>query len=624
MTDKSKNKSPDSSKESGKGAPKPSREEKRAAAAEKKRQAQEARAAQKAEKAEARQAKKEARAAKKQKRLRSLKILLIVLSCVALALGGLAAWAGYTVTTGDRNFPNLYLDGIPVGGLTREQTLQKLEEAGWEANTRLPLRVTLPAGVGFRVEMLKSGAMLPLEEAADSASRYGHSGNWFANLARYLRCLVEQNDLTRAAVRLDEDYIRRQADSAIDRFQTKTADKGYTVDRDKAELRLMKCAGKMQIDADRLCAQIRQALLTGEKTLEFNEIQVDLTPPDFEDMYKTLATEPKDAYFEEGTFQVVDEVIGCRFDVKEARELWDKALPTEMVTIPLTITVPEHTGEELRGLLYRDKLGSQTTSYGGSSANRCNNIRLAAERINGTVLLPGEVFSYNGTVGQRTKANGFLEAGAYADGEVVQEVGGGICQVSSTLYCAMLYANLKTVERNSHYFPVGYLPWGQDATVSWPDVDFRFRNDREYPVKIVAWASDEDGMLTVEIWGTALEPTRVDIRYSLSDIFDEEYTDVVVGWYVTTVRNVYDGEGNYLYTTSEPDSVYHKHAEDIEWPPEKFAAETPSEELDGGAIVTQQPAEPAPAPVPVPAPEPVPEAESEPAPGAEDVLIGAE
>ncbi|MBO5556773.1 MAG: VanW family protein [Oscillospiraceae bacterium] len=585
MTKKSKPTENPSAHAGSKPAPEAEKQNKKAAAAEKKRQAQAAAQARKDEKARTRQEKKEARAARRAKNRRKVRIVLIVLLLLVLALGGAAVWAGYKVTRSERNFPNLYLDGIPVGGLTREETLQALKDAGWEENTRLPLQVTLPADIAFSVDMLESGAMQPLEAAAENAFAYGHSGNWLKNLIRYGRCLLEQNDLTRAAIRLDEEYIRRLAHSGVSDFLAKTEDKGYTVDREKAELTMMKSAGKMLLDEDKLCGLIRDALLSGQKTLAFNEIQVDLTPPDFDAMYAELAVEPRDAYFEEGTFQVIDEVIGCSFDVKQARELWDQAMPTETVTIPLTITVPEHSGEELRSLLYRDRLGTQTTSYGGSSGNRCNNIRLAAERINGIILLPDEVFSYNGTVGQRTKENGFLEAGAYADGEVVQEVGGGICQVSSTLYCAVMYANLKTVQRTSHYFPVGYLPWGQDATVSWPNVDFRFRNDREYPVKIVAWANDEDGMLTVEIWGTALEEQRVDIRYDLSYVYDEEYPDVVVGFYVTTVRNVYDGEGNYLYTTSEPDSVYHKHAEDIEWPPEKLEADA-AEALDGIAIVT--------------------------------------
>ena len=117
----------------------------------------------------------------------------------------------------------------------------------------------------------------------------------------------------------------------------------------------------------------------------------------------------------------------------------------EEILIPLEILEPEVTEEMLRGELFKDCLGKQTTSYGGSTRARVNNINLAVDKINGTVLLPGETFSYNEVVGQRTIANGFQEAGAYSNGEVVQEVGGGICQVSSTLYCASLYSRMTIV-----------------------------------------------------------------------------------------------------------------------------------------------------------------------------------
>jgi vancomycin resistance protein YoaR len=114
-----------------------------------------------------------------------------------------------------------------------------------------------------------------------------------------------------------------------------------------------------------------------------------------------------------------------------------------------------------------------------------NNIALAAKKIDGVILNPGEEFSYNGTVGQRTESAGFKKAGAYANGKVVQELGGGICQVSSTLYCAVLYANLEITDRTCHYFPVDYLPSGLDATVSWKSPDFKFKNNRDYPIKLV-------------------------------------------------------------------------------------------------------------------------------------------
>ena len=113
--------------------------------------------------------------------------------------------------------------------------------------------------------------------------------------------------------------------------------------------------------------------------------------------------------------------------------------------------------------------------------------------------MPGETFSYNQTVGQRTAAGGYKPAAVYANGEVTTGIGGGICQVSSTLYNSVLLANLEIVARYNHAFNPGYVPAGRDATVSWGGPDFKFKNSRDYPVKIEATVSG--GSITIKVWG---------------------------------------------------------------------------------------------------------------------------
>ena len=131
---------------------------------------------------------------------------------------------------------------------------------------------------------------------------------------------------------------------------------------------------------------------------------------------------------------------------------------------------------------------------------------------------------------------------------MVNEVGGGICQVSSTLYYCTLYSNLKITARTNHYFPVAYIESGLDATVSWGAPDFRFENNRTFPVKIVAYVSG--GAVTVEIWGTNVDGSTVKMDSTSS------------GMTTTTYRNVYDKDGNLLTRTQEAVSVYHSHNED--------------------------------------------------------------
>ena len=155
-------------------------------------------------------------------------------------------------------------------------------------------------------------------------------------------------------------------------------------------------------------------------------------------------------------------------------------------------------------------LGSYSTSYGSSSASRRHNVEKAAGFINGTLLGPGEVFSYNDTVGPRTPRLGWLNAPTYQDGQVVPGPGGGICQVSTTLYNAALRANLKIVERRNHSMPVHYAPAGCDATVNWGSIDFRFANSTEGPVYVLARASG--GKLSFNLYGVdSAAPGNVDV-----------------------------------------------------------------------------------------------------------------
>lgn len=528
--------------------------------------------------------KKRSRKARRRRALRRLRSTLILLFSLLLALGAGALYAGSCVSNSDTNLPNVYIKGINVSGLSQEQTIAALNAQGWERDAEVPLAVTLPASVSFTVGRLESGAVLSARRMAQAAFAYGHTGSWLNDLRAYLASMANPVDRGDAAAELDEGYIAQQIRGGLDAFNALSAEAaGYEVDKDNAVLVMRKGAGALQLSEEKLTAAVRQALLDGETALTYTELENLPSAPDFPVIYQSLAVEPQDAYYIEGTWEVVDEIVGCTFDVGQAVELWNAAGWMDEVRVPLTITYPEVTGESLRSVLFRDLLGTQTTYFPYSVPNRVSNIDLAASKLNGIVLNPGDSLSYNTALGQRTLDAGFLEAGAYSDGEVVEEVGGGICQVSSTLYCAEVMANLETVNRTNHYFRVDYLPIGFDATVSWPNPDFVFRNNRDYPVKIVTYCDTVERFITVEIWGTNVDGTRVELRNDgVYTIYDTEYPGTAIGTATTTFRDLYDAEGNLIATTKERYSDYHKHPEDIDWPPEKYAAEA----AEGTAEVT--------------------------------------
>ena len=505
-------------------------------------------------------------------RQRAMRRMAILVASLVIALVCGVLYAGSCVSASKTNLPNLYLDGIAVGGLSKEETAAVLSEQGWDRETERPLTVELPAGVSVEVDKVKAGSALSLDRAVNAAFAYGHTGAWLKDLASWLRCSAGGVNLGELAVTLDEDYLDSVVRDALTEFTSATnPEEPYLVDKENECLLMRKGAGTLTLNAGKLSAAIHEALLAKQESLRYEELEGEAVMPDFEAIYQALAVEPQDATFTE-TWEVVDETVGCTFGVEQALAIWNETPPLELVRVPLTITYPEKTGEELRALLFRDKLGEETSYFPNSIQNRISNIELAASKIDGIVLNPGETFSYNEALGERTLDNGFLMAGAYSNGEVVEEVGGGICQVSSTLYCAVLYSQLGIKSRDSHYFKVDYLPWGRDATVSWPQPDFKFTNTRDYPVRIVAVADPVERFIHIEIWGTDTLGTHIELFEDRYTIYDETYY-VAVGWNVYLYARVYDAEGNLLETRELPASTYHKHDEDIDWPPEKYAAE---------------------------------------------------
>lgn len=231
-------------------------------------------------------------------------------------------------------------------------------------------------------------------------------------------------------------------------------------------------------------------------------IPVETVEPDEIDLEKIrneIYKEPQDAYVSKNPTTVHTHVNGVDFkiSIEEAQKLLEED-KTEY-TIPLKITIPSKTIKDLGEEAFPDLLSTYTTRYDASNYNRSNNLTIAAEKINGTIVMPGEIFSYNKVVGERTIEEGYKEAGAYSGGGVVQSVGGGICQISSTIYNTALLANLEIVERSNHQFQTSYVSASRDATVSWGYLDFKFKNSRSYPIKIVA--SAKNGVVKISMYG---------------------------------------------------------------------------------------------------------------------------
>lgn len=506
-----------------------------------------------AEEAERRQAKRDSR--------RHIKIALTITACIVLLLAGAVTAAGYMVTSSATILPNLYVGGVFVGGMDKESAKSAIEASGWDEKAKTPLTVTLMGRTKIEIAQYASGAMHTVDEAADAAYAYGHTGSWYANLFDYVKSYLRPTEVNSASIVYNEEYIRTQCEKGIKSLEEELGDGSYEIDKENSLLCMVKGADELKFDLADMTAVIIDALGDGKTEIDYNYITSTPKMPDFQKIHDDLAAEPADAYFsDDGKFTVIDDVEGCDFDVTEAETIWKDAEPAADVEIPIKLTFPEVTGDYLRSLLYRDVLGTMTTYFPKSNENRISNIQLACSKIEGTILYPGDVFSYNDALGERTEAAGFKMAGAYSNGEVVEELGGGICQVSSTLYSAMLYAyRVNTVQRVPHYFPVDYLEKGYDATVSWPKPDFKFRNDTDYPIKIVTHCNAEEKSLTIEIMGTNLDGTYIQLTKDTYSYNNEKYPWIMEGYGVQMHRLVFDANGMQIDQIDEIYDVYHTH-----------------------------------------------------------------
>ena len=221
-----------------------------------------------------------------------------------------------------------------------------------------------------------------------------------------------------------------------------------------------------------------------------------------EELYSELRGNAKDAEFVKigNDVSITEHRYGIDFDKKRAKDIInDNQEYGKTFEIPAEIEMPALTKEMAEARLFTKTLGSYKSNYNSGDVSRSSNIALAASLVNNRVLMPGEEFSYNDTVGERTPSAGFKIAHVYMNNEVADGIGGGICQVSSTLYCAALYANMEITARTCHQLPVTYVPLGQDATVDYGNIDFKFKNNTPYPLKISASAGG--GTVYVSIYG---------------------------------------------------------------------------------------------------------------------------
>ena len=464
-------------------------------------------------------------------------IILLSVSAVLLILLSAIIVAGAHVTFSSSSFPNIYADSIALGNMTKEEVLDTLRANGWEERASTLLKVETYNDTVLTFDPVTAGVILSTEDAAEKALAYGHESNIFAALFRYLQCMISPVDINAMNTSLNEEYIQSRILACKEELDSLFGKSTYYIDEDASALICLKTAGPLSFDASELCRLTADALYAGETALEYTVVAGEPVCPDFQAISNEICHEAINARFsDDGSHQILKEERGCSFDSSLAKSLWEASSPGDSVSIPLTFTQPEITAAELEASLFHDLLGAVTTKYNNSNENRSSNVRLATSKIDGTVLYPGEEFSFNKTVGTRTEESGFLMAPAYAGyGDIKDEIGGGVCQVSTGVYAAALFSFLDISSHTCHIYPPNYIQLGMDATVSIPEsggrtIDLRIKNSKNYPIKIVGTCEETTDAAsgkprkycTIEIWGTLEDDDYMPVEFdnSYSDIYD--------------------------------------------------------------------------------------------------------
>ena len=432
------------------------------------------------------------------KKLSIFSLIFILIICILLL--SFVIFTAYNVFN-TNIISGVHIKGIDVSNMSTSDAKYQLDTY---LKTKLPEEIKLKHGdYEATISISQINANFDTKDAVNTAYNVGRQGNIFENNIYVLSTMfgyvnVEPN------LKLDKSQLTKNLEEISANLPDKVTESSYYIEGSNLVITSGKEGNVVDIDAT--ISSIKNALSNFSANDSPIEITVKSQEPqaiNVEKIHEEIYKEPVDAYYTQNPFTVYPSEDGVDFNIsiEEAKAIitGEKA---EEYTIPLKISSPNVTTNMIGTEAFPDLLSNYSTRY-SANANRTTNLILAEKKINGTVLMPGEIFSYNKVVGARTIAAGYREAPIYVSGKVVDGVGGGICQIATTLYNAAVYANLEIVQRTNHQFVPSYAPASRDATVVYGAIDFQFKNNRNYPIKIVCSVSG--GYANFQIFGLRQE-----------------------------------------------------------------------------------------------------------------------
>lgn len=467
--------------------------------------------------------------------MKTLKYIGIFLLSIFLVL---SAIYGFFMITGSI-YPGVMLENKSLAFKTEREIINSVNEYQEILNSKTITVLSNETKTTLNVGEVVS--ITNIEELAKEAVQYGRTGTIVEQIQEIIDIALNGRQVTLSLI-VNEEVIKQSLQQLADKsFKAPTARKYVIKD------------GNLLIDTGTLGSQVDISLAASElseriKTHNWANYTVPYTTAPVEDInlddaWKAITTEPADAYYDPVNHCVVDGVQGVSFDLEKAKTTVNLSADT-VQSIPLVYTEPTIKANDLESILFVDTLGSYTT-YFNAWASRGTNIKLCAESINGIVIQPGEEFSFNDNRDEATIEAGYKEATVFINGKAVPGIGGGVCQVSSTLYVASLYADMDITERHNHGLRVSYVDIAWDATVYSGSLDFKFKNNTDYPIRVEAFT--EGGALTIRLVGTKTTDKSVSLYSEVTKTTDKY---IYAKLYKTVTEN---GES---YTVTENNSQY--------------------------------------------------------------------
>lgn len=432
------------------------------------------------------------------------KKMMVALLGAAILVAGTAF--GYTYL-----YPGIHLGvragAVSVDGLTVAEAQKEIDGAAEKLLSGKAITLSIYK-TDYEIDIDSVTTGLDSAQSAQAAFDYTHTGNPFVRVGHAVSALFGGYEVP-LSVSVNDEELTGRLDQIEAEALTEPVEPSWQLEND----RLIIDAGKPGVgfDTDAVAARVTDKI----RTMDFKAAEVKVTtrdpqPIDIAAIQGEAQADAQNAIVDKKDGRtIIPSVEGVKIDLESAKAIVGDG-SAQTYEIPVTRIPAEITAEKLSEVLFRDTLASTSTSLNSSNKPRTNNVRLAAEHINGTILNPGDEFSYNVVVGERTAARGFRTAGAYANGRVIDEVGGGVCQPSSTMYMALLRADLAVTERHNHSLTVAYTPLGEDAAVSWGGPDLRFKNNTKYPIKVLA--SQSGSTMSITLKGTKVSDKKVTLK----------------------------------------------------------------------------------------------------------------